>query len=304
MYQLQCHKPFSIKVFYHIILALLCHVFIAHPIFLLRIQPGQAIYTAVAAQLYPLGTYSDPAPENIRKNLAQFDAVAATAKSKYKADIIVFPEAVLWSFGLSTRQAMYAYAERISNISSSLCQDPGQPLQLRTLSCIARTHKIVVVANMVTSVPCNNVTTEDADSKVMSDHVESDRGGRSVAFNSATPTKHKRARQFPPTSCPPDGMYLYNTQVAFSEKGVLLQKYYKMHIFGTAPIIDQPVLGEPKTFTTAFGVTFGMVCMQGVCRNSLYHDMIIGFQLNRLAIEYKISSLSLKKKVRLYMHIY
>jgi pantetheine hydrolase len=59
--------------------------------------------------------------------------------------------------------------------------------------------------------------------------------------------------------CPSDGRFQYNTQVVFNEQGELLAKYHKSHLY-YEPQWDRGD-GVPVTFTTSFGVRFGlMIC--------------------------------------------
>eukprot|EP00047_Mylnosiga_fluctuans_P019700 m.85145 g.85145 ORF g.85145 m.85145 type:complete len:484 (+) comp8230_c0_seq1:28-1479(+) len=185
-------------------------------VLLLAAGAHAARYTAASVQLSPLGTYTAAPAENVQLNLDQISAVVAGVH----ADIIVLPEAVMWSLGLSTRATMAEYAETIDSASSSAPCDSIATGQLHTFSCLARAQQAVLVANMVTRVPC-------------------------------TPAQDP--------ACPADHMFLYNTDVAFDETGAVLQVYHKMHIFGTAPILDQPAVADPAAFTTSFGVEFGML---------------------------------------------
>ena len=50
-------------------------------------------YTAVSVQLTPCGSIENNASTNIALNLAHFRAAASAVQT---ADIVVFPEAVLW----------------------------------------------------------------------------------------------------------------------------------------------------------------------------------------------------------------
>lgn len=64
----------------------------------------------------------------------------------------------------------------------------------------------------------------------------------------------------PSLSFPGDDKILYNTEVAFDSDGTLLAKYHKNHPFYT-DTFDTPPEEEVVSFTTSFGVTFGLfVC--------------------------------------------
>jgi pantetheine hydrolase len=58
--------------------------------------------------------------------------------------------------------------------------------------------------------------------------------------------------------CPSDGKYIFNTALAIDEKGNLVAKYYKMHIFNFINVFDTPKKVDIVYFDTYFGVRFGM----------------------------------------------
>eukprot|EP00011_Vannellida_sp_DIVA3-517-6-12_P010529 CAMPEP_0114621340 /NCGR_PEP_ID=MMETSP0168-20121206/9180_1 /TAXON_ID=95228 ORGANISM="Vannella sp., Strain DIVA3 517/6/12" /NCGR_SAMPLE_ID=MMETSP0168 /ASSEMBLY_ACC=CAM_ASM_000044 /LENGTH=650 /DNA_ID=CAMNT_0001832539 /DNA_START=128 /DNA_END=2077 /DNA_ORIENTATION=- len=89
---------------------------------------------------------------------------------------------------------------------------------LRRVSCMAKTYSIVIVLDMGDLQPC-------------------------------APGD---------TSCPSDGRYQYNTQVAFDETGALLGKYHKTHLY-YEPQFNSGMPTVPVTFTTSFDVTFAMM---------------------------------------------
>ena len=68
---------------------------------------------------------------------------------------------------------------------------------------------------------------------------------------------------FPPPladpRCPCDGRYQFNTLAVFDERGALLAKAHKAHLFGEAAALDAADALPPAVFTTSFGVTFGAI---------------------------------------------
>jgi len=184
-------------------------------------------YKAAAVQFTTVGNLSATSEQNNRASLQAFDSLAADAR-RAGVQVVVFPEAVLWHWGLhqpgpqpkTARDAIAAgYAEPLPLIGSNPCNEPSSSnAQLsRRLSCIAKRHNIILVANPIDIVPCN-----------------------------ATP-------------CPSDGHFLLNTAVAFDEQGFFVAKYHKRHNGGTYPILDEPNgPAEVSSFVSSFGVRFGL----------------------------------------------
>eukprot|EP00656_Telonema_subtile_P003702 TRINITY_DN1167_c0_g1_i2.p1 TRINITY_DN1167_c0_g1~~TRINITY_DN1167_c0_g1_i2.p1 ORF type:complete len:519 (+),score=113.15 TRINITY_DN1167_c0_g1_i2:102-1658(+) len=79
-------------------------------------------------------------------------------------------------------------------------------------------------------------------------------------------------------SCPEDGWHIFNAEVAFSEEGKVLAVYHKSHIWGTAPVVDEPASADPTSFHTSFGVTFGMF----VCYDIEFTDWLAPLQAQNI----------------------
>lgn len=191
-------------------------------------------YTAAAAQLSPVGSFHNSAQENMRLSVAEFAAFVSDAKDR-GVEIIVFPEAVLYSYGSLKRATLLPYSEDIpmvnnGNDSVLPCFDDSYAIDgvsmLREFSCMARNNSMVVVVNIIDRKTC---TGADPD-------------------------------------CPSDGYYLYNTNVAFSEQGFILSVYHKYHLFGEEPVKNVPLRPQPAFFDTSFGVRFGQI----VCYDMQY----------------------------------
>ncbi|XP_059157989.1 pantetheinase-like [Physella acuta] len=165
----------------------------------------------------------DQAVTNMQKNVEVYRAQAQRAASQ-SADIIVFPEDGLYGFTF-TRESIYPYLEQIPDPraeSWSPCHAPDRHPNtdiLRALSCVAMETKLYLVANMGDKQPCD-VTTDP--------------------------------------SCPPDGRYQYNTDVAFGPDGTLLARYHKFHLFYEAQFNTPEA--EIIYFDTPFGRFGLMVC--------------------------------------------
>jgi len=186
-------------------------------------------YTAAAVQFTAVGRLTDTAAANNRASFNAFDGITAEA-ARAGAQVIVFPEAVLWHWGLhhpgpspqAARSAIFnGYAEPLPEIGSNPCSAPGNEGNgiARRLSCMARRHRIILVANPIDIINCT----------------------------SASP------------SCPSDNHFLYNTAVAFDEQGDLVAIYHKRHNGGTYPVLDQPKgAAQVSSFVSSFGVRFGL----------------------------------------------
>ena len=68
-------------------------------------------------------------------------------------------------------------------------------------------------------------------------------------------------------SCPKDGVFMHNTQVAFDRSGQLIGRYHKYHLYGESHY-DVPKEVELAYFDTDFGVRFGMY----ICFDRLFKD--------------------------------
>ena len=177
--------------------------------------------------------------EVMKENIAVFQEKSRIANEK-GADMIVFPEDGLYGFTF-TRDEMYLYLDDIPNPSSlskswNPCTDPDRFKNtevLHILSCMARNFSIAVVANMGDVKYCNK--TSDP-------------------------------------SCPDDGRYQFNTDVAFDTDGTLLARYHKVHLFSIEKTyFNIPLQPEAVTFETSFGVTFGVF----TCFDLLFYDPAI-----------------------------
>lgn len=187
-------------------------------------------YKAAAVQFTAVGTISATAASNNRASFNAYDKITASA-AHAGVQIIVFPEAVLWHWGLhhpgtqpqAPRDSIFGgYAELLPEVGSNPCTAvsavQGNGIAQR-LSCIARRHRIILVANPIDVINCTSTD----------------------------------------PLCPPDNHFLYNTAVAFDEQGVLVAKYHKRHNGGTFPILDEPrEKAELSTFVSSFGVKFGL----------------------------------------------
>ena len=163
--------------------------------------------------------------------LQAYDAAAATARAE-GAQLIAFAEFGLCSTeNLGQRANVVAYAEPLpqwSNTSTAplitpceLAGDWPNSPALVAGSCMARNHSIVTLLNVFETLPCSPATDP---------------------------------------SCPSDSQYIYVVDLLFDEQGRLVAKYRKSHpafIFS----VNKPPVAEMVTYTTSFGVRFGMfVC--------------------------------------------
>ncbi|XP_055934311.1 pantetheinase-like isoform X2 [Argiope bruennichi] len=108
-------------------------------------------YTAAVFEHNRFGSMNDTADDIIQTNLEFYKKAAEVAKSK-EADIIVFPE-----YGIilpGDRQKIRVYLEDIPDVTETQVNPCNEKEHfskhriLRTLSCIAKSHSIFIVANM------------------------------------------------------------------------------------------------------------------------------------------------------------
>jgi len=194
-----------------------------------------------AAVTYKGAVVEQPAVENsdyaLRKELTANASVAlAQEAAQAGAQIIVFPEYGLIGFPTypyaSTKRA--AYAELFDEIPEPTgdvpCLNPSKYAKATTivaLSCGAKKNNIAIVGCMGDIVKCPNTA-------------------------------------YP--GCAQSGQLQFNTAVAFDTDGKFLLKYHKTNFWGEDDYLDVPQGCEDKTFTTSFGVTFGLI----ICADVIY----------------------------------
>lgn len=182
--------------------------------------------TSYVAGIVEYSPYSEEdATHNVEKNLQAIEPLVEAA-AKNGAQIVVFPEYGLTGASYTSRAPLSEQLERIPDNPSSgerliPCNNSSfsnLPF-FQKLSCLALSHNIALVVNTGDKQPC--------------------------------PTHSAK-------KCPPLGFYQYNTDIAFDSDGCYLAKYHKRHLYGFEVFLyDVPPL-EIVSFTTKFGVTFGM----------------------------------------------
>ncbi|CAM4639663.1 unnamed protein product [Leuciscus chuanchicus] len=173
-----------------------------------------------------------PALEHMKQNLRVFEEQTVLA-AQQGAQIIVFPEDAIHGFNF-TRASIAGYLETVPNpqeVTWSPCADPHRfpdTEVLQNLSCMAHKNRLFVVANMPSRQSCNRT----ADPR-----------------------------------CPADGQYQFNTNVVFSDQGVIVARYHKQNLYFEAAF-DAPPECEYVTFTTPFAGLFGVF----TCFDILFRD--------------------------------
>ena len=130
-----------------------------------------------------------PGEKTSRRTLDHFEELSHSASSQ-GAQLIVFPEAALWDD--ISRKVALSDANVVASVGSTPCdaRSGAQHMpQVARLSCIAREAGLVVVANVLSKIPCN----QDA------------------------------------PHCPHDGFRVYNSDVIHDERGRVLATYFKRH---------------------------------------------------------------------------
>lgn len=179
-------------------------------------------YIAAVFEHLAVGDQEEPLSKIIFKNLLVYKRVTSIA-AKNGADVIVFPEYGLYPF--VTREKFRIVAQYVPDprrIHWNPCTDPSRDKNIsivKDLSCMAKQYNIYLAANLVTVLNCNKT--------------------KSV--------------------CPPDGIFLYNTNVIFDRKGKLVARYRKYHLYQETGI-DAPQLPDFVTFNTDFGTVGTFIC--------------------------------------------
>uniref|UniRef100_A0A3P8TGW4 Biotinidase n=1 Tax=Amphiprion percula TaxID=161767 RepID=A0A3P8TGW4_AMPPE len=172
--------------------------------------------------------------QHLKRNLDIYEEQAARA-AQQGAQILVFPEDGLQGFNF-TRSSISSYLETIPDPqqeSWNPCTEPGRHSNtevLQRLSCMARRYSLYLVANMADLQPC--------------------------PLQSALSS-----------SCPPDGRWQFNTNVAFSSDGLLVARYHKYNLY-FEQAFDKPPQAEIITFDTPFAGKFGLI----ICFDILFRD--------------------------------
>ncbi|XP_030597311.1 biotinidase-like [Archocentrus centrarchus] len=172
--------------------------------------------------------------QHMQKNLDIYEEQAARA-AQQGAQILVFPEDGIHGYNF-TRSSIAGYLETIPDPqqeSWNPCMEPGRYNNtevLQRLSCMARRNNIYLVANMPDLQPCPLKTSSSS-------------------------------------SCPPDGRWQFNTNVAFRSDGLLVARYHKQNLYFEESFDTPPEL-EVITFDTPFAGKFGLF----TCFDILFHD--------------------------------
>lgn len=160
---------------------------------------------------------------NVEKNLYYYNLLIQISK-KNLANIVVFPEFGLTPCLENDRICLSNVAEKIPAPNNIIpCNNYEMYLSMPILyqiSCIAKENNIEVLINLIDYVDCD------------------------ITLDS---------------SCPSDNHYLYNTDVVFDNNGELKAKYHKSHEWpGLMPAYNEPITPDYVTYTSTFGVTFGI----------------------------------------------
>ncbi|XP_076005906.1 biotinidase [Genypterus blacodes] len=171
---------------------------------------------------------------HLNANLDVYEQQAARA-AQQGAQILVFPEYGLQGFNF-TRSSISGYLETTPDPQQERwnpCTEPSRYNNtevLQRLSCMARRHRLYLVANMPGMQPCPLQTD-------------------------------------PSSSCPPDGRWQFNTNIVFSSDGLLVARYHKNNLY-FEKAFDTPPQTEIITFDTPFAGRFGLlICFDIVFHN-------------------------------------
>lgn len=162
----------------------------------------------------------------VEKNLQALQPLVESA-ARSGAEVVVLPEYGILGPLHAGRSSLSKQMGEIPSPANST-QSPIIPCNnsnfrdrphFQALSCLARSSAVVLLANYGDKQPCS------ADTE----------------------------------GCPPDGFFMYNTNIAFDKDGSYLAKYHKVHLFGEeSELFNFPPASQgPVSFKTSLGVTFG-----------------------------------------------
>lgn len=140
------------------------------------------------------------------------------SEATQNVDILVFPEAVL----NGVTQSVFVPPASLKEIPC--LSEEAAPL-LRDISCSARNTSKYVVINIYMKTNCSQEAIKTNDSR--------------------------------PCTVPAKDLNIYNTAVVFNRDGAIIAVYRKYNLF-SEPEVRKPLRPDVVTFTTDFGVTFGV----------------------------------------------
>lgn len=182
---------------------------------------GASYLGAVAEHNIYFGSDSDAPDVLLSKNLELYEEMTKLAAAN-NAQILVFPEFGLTAARDSARESLYPFAETFPSVGSDTpCGNSAynQNSIFARASCMAAKNKIATLVNTIEKVPCSSSE----------------------------------------SNCPSDEMFLFNTDLLFDENGILRAKYHKSHEWpGLKPPYDQPEEPSQVTYTSSWGVQFGI----------------------------------------------
>ncbi|XP_071946322.1 pantetheinase-like [Antedon mediterranea] len=196
-------------------------------LFLCAISVVKAGDTFIAAVVEPVTSEvlssinKESALKVINKNLNHFEELIQTA-SQQKARIIVFPEYGITGFGQTRNTAPY-FGEKVPNpyMSSVI---PCTNVQFNNTTILKKLSCLAIKNNII--IVANVISVEPC-------QVDA--------------------------PCPPDGQFIYNTDVAFASNGQLVARYHKMKVYADEKEIFDSGFGLDNygVFKTDFG-TIGL----------------------------------------------
>ena len=189
-------------------------------------------YIAAVVEYSPLHDTSWTPYMILLKNLHQYELIIAKAADS-EVDIIVFPE-----YGLTTLHLPESRKE-----AELYLQEIPDPL-LQEVSCNKPSASWLI----------NKLSCIAKKHKMY------------VSVNLG----EKLSCSLESTLCPRDGRHHYNTNIVFSRRGELIARYRKSHLYNE-PMFESLLNPEFVSFTTDFGVTFGII----VCFDIMFHDPLL-----------------------------
>lgn len=245
-------------------------------------------YVAAVVSYTPANLTDKTTPEQIvQENLNNYYDLISETKGK-NVDILVFPEATLnyWGFH-NNRSALLQNAITIPELNSndsSPAKAQDQSEILTEISKRAAENEMYILINVVEVVNCSHENNTIYSSKSQSMTKDSFNNHstlshmnqpRAEAFTAEQNYDNNDIENSSESTCGKDGKILYNTNVVFDRKGIIISKYRKFNLFNEK-VMSTEQKPELAIFLTDFGIQFGhFICFDIIFRRPAMQSVLV-----------------------------